>query len=69
MNKKAKKALTDFYFSILWYLKKEYHSKYYKFCKENTEMIKNYLAPLYWGGQNIPNTTLEVIKYIKDLSV
>lgn len=69
MNKKGKEAIRDFYLSVLWYLKKEYKPKYYRYCDSNSQVIKNRITPLYWGGENIPNTALEIVNYIKGVSL
>lgn len=68
MNKKAKQALNDFYYSVLWYLKKEYKPKYYKFCEQNEPSMKNYVSKFYWGGDNIPNVASEIVQYFKKVS-
>lgn len=68
MNKKAKQALNDFYYSVLWYLKKEYKSKYYQFYRQNKTIMINFISQFYWGGESIPNVAPEIVQYFKKVT-
>jgi len=69
MNNKAKKIVKDFYLSVIWYLKKEYKPKYYRYCESHMNTMYEKVSPLYWGGSNISNTAAELVEYIKKASV
>lgn len=68
MNKKAKQALNDFYYSVLWYLKKEYKPKYYQFYRQNKTIMINFISQFYWGGESIPNVASEIVQYFKKVT-
>jgi hypothetical protein len=67
MNKKANKLVTNFFQSVSAYMKREYKSRYYRFYNDPIvidEMMR-LTSTYYWGGNSIPNTTGDVVDYIK----
>ena len=65
MNKKLIKQLYNFRKRVGWYLRKEYKAKYSVYYKDYPLSIQNLVESYYIGGNNVPDTAIAVVEYIR----
>jgi hypothetical protein len=65
MNEKLKNQILKFRNLVGFYLKNEYKPKYYTYFKDYPLSIRHIVESSYMGGNNVPDTALFVVDYIK----
>jgi hypothetical protein len=66
MNKKLKNQILRFRKLVGFYIRNEYKPKYYTYYKDYPLSIRHIVESSYMGGNNVPDTSNMIIRYIKE---
>jgi nitric oxide reductase large subunit len=67
MNQKAQRLVTDFYNSVLDYMKAEYKPRWVKLYKnkEISDGMIRLTHDYYWGGNSVANTAGDIVDLLR----